>query len=672
MTADLGNLALVLAWAAAVFAAAASSTGAVRSEPRLTASGRRGLTAAAALGTLAVAALAVLLQVHDFSVEYVWQVSSTTTPVLYLLAAIWGGQAGSLLFWSWLLALWSLAACTLRWRTDAALMPWFVAVVAAVLAFFLGLTAFVANPFQRLAVLPLEGSGMNPLLRHPGMALHPPMLYLGFTGLTIPFAFGMAALLSRRLDAGWILASRRWTLIAWAFLTIGLALGARWAYDVLGWGGYWGWDPVENAALMPWIAATALAHSVIVQERRGMFRIWNLFLLILTYGLVVVGTFLTRAGLVSSVHSFARSEIGPAFLLFTAVLVIASLALLWLRLGDFRGDPKMDALVSREGAFLANNLVFMSALFAVFWGTLFPLVSELVTGQRVTVGAPYFNRVVLPVLWLAILLMGVAPVIGWGRRRGALVARSLRTPVLLSALSAVLLFAVGIRVPVALAAICTCIFAIVVAVLELRRAVGARMARGEPLLTAALRLTARSRRRTGAHVAHLGIALLAIGVVGSNIYQSQAESSLAVGQVLQVGDYSLTYRRLRTEVTGDKQSILADLDVRRAARALGAISPRRDVYASQADQAVTVPAILHRPLEDVYAILGTVDPDSGRITVRAFETPLISLVWLGMSVLVVGTVAAAWPDRREKDRLEAGTRRYLGEGAAAAGGRQVL
>jgi len=443
--AEAGYFAAAVAFSAAVYASMASAWGAASGSGPLILSGRRAFLATAALATLSMAILVGLFVGHDFSVRYVWQTSSLTTPTFYLLTGVWGGQSGSLLFWSWLTASFGAAAVLRRWRADAALLPWFTAVMASTTAFYLFLVVFISHPFERLAGVPPDGNGLNPLLQHPGMAFHPPALYLGLTGMTVPFAFAIAALLSRRLDAGWILASRRWTLVGWAFLSLGLALGGRWAYDVLGWGGYWGWDPVENAALMPWIAATAFLHSVMVQERRGMFRVWNVALVILTYALTVIGTFLTRAGLVSSVHAFAQSNIGPFFLAYVASVTLGSLALLWWRLPHLKDSARIESIVSRETAFLANNVFLLGALFAVFWGTLFPLFSELATGERVTVGPPYFNSVVLPIFWAVILLMAVGPLVGWRRGDGRRLARDLARPLVASLAITAGLYVVGVR-----------------------------------------------------------------------------------------------------------------------------------------------------------------------------------------------------------------------------------
>jgi cytochrome c-type biogenesis protein CcmF len=668
MTASLGALAVAAAWAAAVYSAMASAAGAAGGNVRLASSGRRALLASAAAATAAVGTLAYAFVAHDFSITYVWQTSSTTTPDLYLLTGVWGGQSGSLLFWSWLLAGFAAIAVVARWRADSVLLPWFTAVCAAVLAFFLGLVLFVANPFDRLAVLPVEGNGLNPLLQHPGMAFHPPTLYLGFTGMVVPYAFAMAALLGRKTDAAWIRASRRWTLVAWAFLTVGLSLGARWAYDVLGWGGYWGWDPVENAALLPWIAATAFLHSCIVQERRGMFKVWNVALIILTFSLVIVGTFLTRAGLVSSVHSFAQSEIGPYFLVFTGVTVLGSLLLLLVRIGDLRSEGEIDHPLSREGAFLANNVVLMGALFGLLWGTLFPLMSEIVTGQRVTVGPPYFNRVVVPVLGLAVLLMGIAPVVGWRRSVARRVARAVAVPAIASLGVTALLFALGVRQWIALVGLSTALFALLATAAEIWRGVRSRMARGEGPLRATTTLFARNQRRYGGYVVHLGVALLAMGVVGSSLYQVETERTLGVGDTLPVGEYTLTLRGLRLEEAPDRTSVLADLEVVRGDRTLGTLAPRRDVFRLREEQPMTIPDVMVRPLEDLYTLIGVIDAEGERVTLKAFVNPLMSFVWIGMVTVVLGTLIAAWPDRVEERVLNAEVRRVLG-GAVPATGR---
>jgi len=398
---------------------------------------------------------------------------------------------------------------------------------------------------------------------------------------------------------------------------------------------------------MPWLAGAAFLHSVIVQERRGMFKVWNMALVILTFCLVIIGTFLTRAGLVTSVHSFAQSEIGPYFLAFTALVVLGSILLLWRRLPDLRDEGRIDAACSRETAFLANNMLFVSALFAVFWGTLFPLVSEIVTQQRVTVGAPYFNTVVLPVLGMAVVLMAVAPVLAWRRSDCRRVAKALAGPCLATFAVSLVLFALGVRDRVAQVGLAVAIFALLATLAEIGRGVRARRTRGESTGTAVAALFARGRRRYGGYVVHCGVALAAIGVVGSSAYRVEMERALGIGESLTVGGYTLTYLGLDGSASPDKEAVAARLGVRRGERSLGVLAPRREVFRLHEDQPMTIPAILHLPLADVYALLGTVDPATERATVKAYVNPLIAWLWIGLAVLVLGTWIAAWPDAAE-------------------------
>ena len=664
-TAELGHLALVLALGLCVVAIVAAVLGARRNDPRALLVARRALLGAAFCSTAAVLILLTAFVVGDYSLEFVWQTSSSQTPLFYRVTGIWGGQAGSLLFWSWLMTVYAALALAGPWPADRALMPGFIVVTSIVSGFFLGLTSFVANPFTRIVIdgavtRVAEGNGLNPLLQHPGMAFHPPALYLGFTGMVIPFAFGMAALAARRTDATWIRASRRWMLIAWAFLSIGLALGGRWAYDVLGWGGYWAWDPVENAAFMPWLAATAFLHSVMIQERRGSFKVWNMALNILSFALVVIGTFLTRAGLVSSVHSFAKSDIGPYFLVFTSGVLVASLALLWSRLPDLQSREPLEQLVSRESAFLGNNLLFMGILFAVFWGTLFPLFSEILTDQRLTVGKPYFNRVTAPLFCLLLLLMAIAPSVGWRRAEPRRVFAQLAAPALTTALLTALLFAAGLRRPLAVIGIAIGTFALIATLVEIGRGVAARRRRGEAWWTAAFQLFARGRRRYGGYVVHVGIAVMAIGIVGSHVYQEERDVALKVGEQVTLGGFSFTFRGVEEYQAADRQGIAGQLDASRGDQALGRLTPVKAVPNLKPDQPMTLPSVISRPLEDLYALMTAYDPASGQGTFKLYINPLIGWVWAGLLILVAGTLVAAWPDRSAERALAAELRRLLG------------
>ena len=670
---EVGYLAIVLALGATGFAIVASIAGALWKAPHLVASGRRAMIAAAGLSTVSCLIMVGLFLSGDFTVLAVWKNSSRTTPLLYIVTGLWGSQEGSLLFWAALQAGFAGLVLLLPWRADRVLLPWFTATSAIISGFFLMLVTFVANPYQRLEVVPADGSGLNPLLQHPGMAFHPPTLYLGFTGMAIPFAFAMAALITGKVDAGWIAASRRWLLVAWAFLTVGLTLGGRWAYDVLGWGGYWAWDPVENAAFMPWLAATAYLHSVMVQERRGMFRVWNMVLIILSFGLVIIGTFLTRAGLVSSVHAFAQSNIGGYFLVFTALLLVGSLLLLWWRLPILRAPAQIESVLSRETAFLGNNLLLMGALFAVFWGTLFPLFAEILTGERASVKATYFNQVVLPIFGLMVLLMGLGPLVGWRRTRPAALARLVAWPAMGTLAVMVALFLLGVRQWVALAGFTVSFFALFATLAEIGRGVRARMRRGEGPSRAALRLISRQRRRYGGYIVHLGVILFALGVTG-NVYQLETERTLALGESLSIGDYVLTFRGLSTAEEPDRSLLFARLHVTDHEGAeLGMLEPAKAVFRLREEQPMTLPAVRSTPLEDLYALLGTYgmgSADAGgaggeSATVKIYVNPLVSYVWLGMIVLVLGTLIAAWPDGREARLLAAELRRLRSAAAPA-------
>ncbi len=447
----VGHFALVLAFLAALYGAGAAAYGARRHRPAFVESARHAMLLTWPLITVAAACIIGLLLRNEYQVEYVASVTSNAMPAYLKVTALWGGQAGSLVFWSWLMAAFTTAASLRSWKRDRELLPWVIVVTMITLAFFLLLVIFFENPFLRLwqtfdgrqvsalfqpagtvPLIPTDGRGLNPLLRHPGMIIHPPMLYLGFVAFVIPFAFAIAALVAGRSDDRWIRVTRRWTLVAWLFLSLGLILGGRWAYDVLGWGGYWGWDPVEIAAFMPWLTGTAFLHSVMIQEKRGMLKRWNMVLVILTYALVIFGTFLTRSGVLSSVHAFAQSAIGPLFFAFIGLTTVASLSLLMQRWPQLRSENQLHSYLSRESLFLLNNLLFMGILVVCFWGVLFPLISELFTGQKVTVGPPFYERATGP-LWAGLLLlMGVAPLSAYGRSSARLLGSALWKPTALS------------------------------------------------------------------------------------------------------------------------------------------------------------------------------------------------------------------------------------------------
>ena len=432
---DIGYFALCLALLASGYGALASALGARRGHLGLVRSGENGVLATCGLLTLAVLALWHAILSHDFQVEYVAENSNRAMSLFYLITSLWGGQNGSLLFWGWILSIYSAGLAALYRQRYRELMPYAIATLSLTSFFFCIVHLFAADPFQRLPFTPEDGRGLNPILQHPVMAIHPPMLYLGMVGMVVPFAFAIAALLTGKLDATWLRASRRWMLIPWTFLGFGLLLGGKWAYVELGWGGYWGWDPVENSSLMPWLIATAFLHSIMIQERKGMLKVWNVALAILTYALCLFGTFMTRSGIISSVHAFAQSNIGPFFGTFLVLTLVFSFGLLWLRLPLLKAENRLESFASRETAFLLNNWVLLGMLFAVFWGTVFPLVSEALTDEQITVGPPFFNQVTIPIGLVLLLLTGAGPLFAWRRTSSESLRKNFIRPVTAGALS---------------------------------------------------------------------------------------------------------------------------------------------------------------------------------------------------------------------------------------------
>ncbi len=667
MLVNLGYSCLVLGSLTAVYGVAAAVFGAVRHRPEVVESARRAMLLAGPLVSVVALCLVGLLVGEQYQVEYVASVASRGMSAPLRASALWGGQAGSLVFWSWLMAGVASAVAGRDWRRDQDLLPWVVAVMMATLAFFLALSLFFENPFSRLWLtadgrvvasvfapaaslpfVPADGLGLNPLLRHPGMVVHPPLLYLGFVGFVVPYAFAVAALVSGRSDDRWIRVTRRWRVAAWFFLSLGLIVGGRWAYDVLGWGGYWGWDPVEVAALMPWLSGTAFLHSVVIQEKRGVLKHWNTVLILLTYALVLFATFLTRSGVLSSVHAFAQSAIGPAFLAFVAVTGLTSLALLVWRWEDLRGESQLGSMLSREALFLFNNLFFLAILVVYFWGVIFPLISEVVTGTKVTVGPPYYERASGPLGAGLLALMAVAPLSLWGRTSWKRLGRAMALPGLLSLSVVAALFLGSVRLPAALVGYGLVAFVVAVTLQEIGRAVWSRHRRtGEPLPTAMWRLVGRNRRRYGGYVVHLGVVTMAVGMLGMELFQKETQTTLAQGEQLVLGHYALTFDSLAQWESPDGRNITrAEVSIARDGRRVGAVFPRRD-YDYRWQQPVTVPGVRSTLAGDLYVILVTWQPVAADgTTFKVYWNPMVNFIWLGGLVLAMGTVVAVWPGRR--------------------------
>jgi cytochrome c-type biogenesis protein CcmF len=585
---------------------------------------------------------------NDFSLVYILQHSNRDLPAPYKFAVLWSGQEGSLLFWSWLLAIYGLVL-RLRHKTDRALFAHASVIIAAVQVFFLMLCNFAAHPFSVVqGQIPLDGNGLNPLLQYPEMVIHPPMLYLGYVGFTIPFAFALGALIMKYPGEKWIHITRRWTMVTWGFLTCGIFLGAHWAYSVLGWGGYWGWDPVENASLLPWITGTAFLHSVMMQEKRGMLKVWNMWLIFTTFMLAIVGTLLTRSGLVSSVHAFAQSSIGNWFIAFLVVIMVACLLFFIKNRKHLRSEHKLESLVSRESSFLFNNLLLLAACFAVLWGTLFPVLSEAVTGSKITVGAPFFNKVTIPIAMLLLVLTAVGPLLAWRKtsieslKRNFLKATALT--VVLAALLSIFMkpwtdmanfYSV---MGIALAGMVT-----IVTFQEFWR--GGRVLahqRSTNIFEGMVQLARRNTRRYGGYLVHFGVAVIIIGFAGLAFNQDK-EQELGNGQSMQIGHYTLLCKSYTQDDNPNYGSESAIIDVFRNGKFVTTMFPERRFYkASQTPQ--TMVANHSTPEEDLYLIYAGLNPDTNQPIIKARINPLVMWIWIGVWIVVLGTAFALVPN----------------------------
>jgi cytochrome c-type biogenesis protein CcmF len=650
---ELGKLALALALVLAVYSIVANIYGARRNAPDFIVSARHALWAMCAMLTIAVVALWVALIRSDFSLEYVAAYSSTTLPKIYKITSLWGGQQGSLLFWAWLLSIFTSIAAFQNRRRNLDIAPYALAVLAGVSIFFLGMLNFVTRPFDLLAVAPLEGSDLNPLLQNYWMAIHPPSLYTGYVSSTVPFAFGAAALITGKLDDAWIRTTRRWAIFSWFFLTLGNMFGARWAYEVLGWGGYWAWDPVENAAFMPWLVMTAYLHSVMIQERKDMLKVWNLALIGLAFGLTLFGTFITRSGVISSVHSFTQSGLGPYFLSFLIFVTLAYTALLIFRSKELRSPAEFESYLSREAAFLFNNLMLVGIAFAVFWGTIFPVLSEAVRGVKITVGPPFFNRVNGPLALGLVFLMGVGPLIAWRRTTLDNLMRSFATPVILGVVTGVAAAIAGARQWYVLSAFSLAAFVMGTVLVEFRRGVNARRHLvAEPRAKALVNLVAKNNRRYGGYVIHLGVIVAFVGIVGSSFFRTEVKKSVHPGESFSIGSYQLRYLGLTQTETVHLITATARLEVLSSNRLITTMSPAKLFY-KRPQQPATEVAIRSTPASDLYIVLAGIDDTGTGATFEVFLTPLVLWLWAGGFLMVIGTVIVMWPNVRERAAIAA-------------------
>src|SRR5246500_661786 len=680
---QIGSFALLLALAlcaysflAGLLALARPGTG----SERLGETARRAGVAAFAVVLLAAVVLVIAAFQDDFSIAYIFHHSNRDLPAPYKFATLWSGQEGSLLFWSLLLSTYGLVL-RLRHKTDTRLFAHASVIIAAVQVFFLLLLNFAAHPFAIMqGSLPDDGNGLNPLLQYPEMVIHPPMLYLGYVGFSIPFAFGLGALMMRYPGEKWIKITRVWTMVTWLFLTCGIFLGMHWAYAVLGWGGYWGWDPVENASFMPWLTGTAFLHSVMMQERKGMMKVWNVWLIFATFMLSILGTLLTRSGLVSSVHAFAQSSIGDWFYAFLLLVLVVCIFTFILQRDHLKSDHKIESLVSRESSFLFNNLIFLAACFTILWGTLFPVLSEYVQGSKVTVGAPWYNRIAVPIGLGLLALMGLGPLLAWRSSSLRSIRRNFVLPSIATITTAVALLAIGERPwqdqgPLYSFVAFSVAAGVITAISSefLRGAHVLKVQTGRNIFAATLLLIQRNTRRYGGYIVHFGVVVIFIGLAGSAFNRS-TEQEMNFRQSMQVGPYTLVCQDYTQDTNPNYDSEYALLDVYRNGKKVTQLAPEKRFYV--ASQQVSTMVANHSTLAwDLYVIYAGQNPDTNRPIIKVFLNPLVAWIWIGVVIVILGTLVALVPNlttvlspARARQRAKGSARSLVNEPATLRGG----
>ena len=646
--ATLGSYTLLAAFVACAYAAAAAVAGHRRRSPRLVESGVGSFYLVAALMTLASAIIVRAFVVGDYSIRYVDRYSDSIQPLFYRLTSYWGGLDGSIMFWVFLLSVFGALAVKTNRERHRELVPYVIATIAVVQMFFLIIMIVNKDPFATyLTQSPADGRGLNPLLQNPYMVIHPPSLYTGLVAMTIPFAFGLAALITGHLDDSWLRAVRRWTMFAWFFLSLGLTLGMIWAYEELGWGGWWGWDPVENAGALPWFPATAFLHSVMVQERRSMLRVWNISLVIIAFTLTLFATALTRTGIVQSVHAFGEDpQLALMFGVFIGVVMLVSFGLVVYRLPLLRARNELESWASREAAFLANNWILLFSAFFILFATMFPTLSEAVTGQRITVGPPFFNKWMIPIGLLLLLLTGIGPLLAWRKSTLANLRQQFLWPTAAAAATAALLYALGFRVWVSGICFALCGFVVGTVGQEfVRGAIVRRGVTGTDLLTAMIGLVMRSRRRYGGYVVHLGIVLMMLGFAGAG-YRQTEQVLLSPGEAVEVGRFAVRYDRFSVTDDGAKEMHTAHVTVLEDGREAGELYPGRWYYRKYEQEPTTEVAMRRRLSEDVYVVLAAYDMSDQSATFQVTVNPLVNWIWFGFALLAFGTGIALLPESR--------------------------
>ena len=642
----LGTFFLLASFVVAAYAFAASVAGARRRSMRLIESGVGAFYLVAALMTAASAVLIHAFVTNNYAIKYVQRYSETAQPLGYKIASYWGGLDGSIMFWVFLLGVFGTIAVWKNRESQRELIPYVVATISVVEMFFIFLMVVHNNPFSTyLTTTPVEGKGLNPLLQNFYMAIHPPSLYIGFVSMTIPYAFGMAALLTGQLDDSWLRAVRRWTMIGWLFLSFGLTLGMLWAYEELGWGGFWGWDPVENAGLLPWFTATAFLHSVMVQERRGMLRVWNVTLVATTFFLTIFGTFMTRSGVVQSVHAFGEDkQLAMMFTIFMIAILVVSFGLVLYRLPLLRSRHQLDSWASREAAFLANNWILLFSAFFVLFATMFPTLSEAVRGERLTVGPPFFNKWMLPIGLLLLLLTGIGPLLAWRKSSVANMVHQFLWPTVAAVVTGAAVAILGVRVWASGTCFALCAFVVVTIGQEfVRGAVVRKGATGTDILTAMIGLVSRSKRRYGGYIVHVGMVLVFLGFAGQG-FKKEDQALLAPGQQVTVGRYTVRHDGLRVTSDAQKQMVTGQVTVLENGKEIDTLRPARWFFNKREDEPTTEVAIRRSAGEDLYVVLASYDASTQTATYAVTINPLVDWIWVGFGVIAVGTGLALMPE----------------------------
>ena len=619
-----------------------------RNNVRLVQSGKRGLLSALVATTLASIALSYLFLTDNFQVEYVASYSDRALPLFYKVTAFWAGQKGSLLFWAWVLSVFTgLVIFNNRKEPDDHNTPYVYLVMAGTLSFFLFLLCAISNPFDTLNFMPRDGQGLNPMLQNPGMVFHPPLLFFGYIGFTVPFAYAIAAMITGNTGDDWIRKTRVWNVLSWIFLSIGIILGGQWAYVELGWGGYWAWDPVENASFIPWLVSTAFIHTAIIQERRGVMKVWNMVLIQLTFLLSIFGTYLVRSGVLQSVHDFGSTGLGGYFLVFMVVAMIGGIYLLAESYGEFKTPGSIESYLSRESTFLFNNVILLALAFATLLGTVFPIISEAVTGNKITVGQPFFNQVNTPLFLMLVLLTGICPLIGWRKASTSNLRRNFMLPALTSLLAGIIMAILGVRELYALLAFTFSAFVIATITQEYLTAIRSRKKlTGESSPSSAVKLLWRMRRRYGGHIVHFGLAMMVIGITASSAYKLENQGTLSRGETLTIGDFELKYENFRTYKKYNRTVYAAQLGVFKDGNRIDELEAERRDYVN-AKQTTTEVAIRSTLVEDLYVTM----PGIGRgdeITLKVAVNPLLIWIWFGSGLMVLGGILAIIPSRRKQ------------------------